>query len=149
MSRKPIHQHWSSSSSQSQEILLQPQDSRTDQQRYIPSPTLSYYAHYIPATPAPPVPPLPQLAVPRRLNAKPKPAPIDMARIRRASSRRPPKVVVTCDVEGLMEEDERTGHVEVTRPVVDVVSVRSSRASVGDMRIPSNIDKVSPRNRYL
>lgn len=48
-----------------------------------------------------------------------------------------------------MEEDERTGHVEVTRPVVDVVSVRSSRASVGDMRIPSNIDKVSPRNRYL
>jgi hypothetical protein len=52
-------------------------------------------------------------------------------------------VVVTCDVEGLIEEEERTGHVEVGKPALDVVSVRSSRASVGDMRIPSNTDKVS------
>jgi hypothetical protein len=117
---------------------LPPQDSRN--QQYIPSPTLSYYVNHIPATPAPPVPP-----IPRRSNAKPKPAPIDIARIRRASSRRPPKVVVTCDVEGMLEDEEKTGHVEVGRPALEVVDVRSARASVGDMRIASNGDKVSAR----
>lgn len=134
----------SHSHSHSHDVLLPPQDSRPDQ-RYIPSPTLSYYANHIPSTPAPPVPPLPQHAVPpQRPNGKPKPAPIDMARIRRASSKRPPKVVVTCDVEGKSEEEEKTGFVEVGRPAVNVVDVRSARASVGDMRNVSRGDKVGP-----
>jgi hypothetical protein len=65
-----------------------------------------------------------------------------MARIRKASSRKPPKVVVTCDVDGLPDdEEERTGHVEVGRPAIDVVSVQSARASVGDMRMLSNAGK--------
>jgi hypothetical protein len=73
---------------------------------------------------------------------KSKPAPIDMARIRKASSRRPPKVVVTCDVDGLLDGEEgTTGQVEVQRPALEVVEVRSSRASVGDMRMLSNIGK--------
>ncbi|KAI5455372.1 hypothetical protein NCC49_000186 [Naganishia albida] len=131
----------SHSHSHSHDVLLPPQDSRPDQ-RYIPSPTLSYYANHIPSTPAPPVPPLPQHAVPpRRPNGKPKPAPIDMARIRRASSKRPPKVIVTCDVEGKSEEEEKTGFVEVGRPAVNVIDVRSARASVGDMRNVSRGDK--------
>jgi hypothetical protein len=47
-----------------------------------------------------------------------------------------------------MLEDEKTGHVDVGRPALDVVDVRSARASVGDMRIPLN-DKVSPQTSRL
>jgi hypothetical protein len=39
-------------------------------------------------------------------------------------------------------EEGTTGQVEVQRPALDVVEVRSSRASVGDMRMLLNGGKV-------
>lgn len=109
-------------------------------QIFVPSPTLSYYANFVPATPSSSKSSLsadgPQRTRPRRAQTKSKPAPIDMSRIRRASSRRAPKVVVTCDVNGLLDEEEgTTGQVDVQRPAVEMIEVRSSRASVGDMRM--------------
>lgn len=84
---------------QGEEILLQPNPTRALDRRtpYVPSPTLSYYANFIPATPAPPVPSLAQRitttsfashcsASPstrphdRTLRRKEPPAPIDIER---------------------------------------------------------------------
>ena len=44
--------------------------------------------------------------------------------------------MVTCDVDGLLGGEEgKTGQVDVQKPAVERVEVRSSRASVGDMRM--------------
>ncbi|GHJ86060.1 hypothetical protein NliqN6_2462 [Naganishia liquefaciens] len=132
-----------------EEILLMPNheslrvEHYINRQTFVPSPTLSYYANCIPATPSPPRPSpstdAPQRLRPRGSQTKSKPAPIDMSRIRRASSRRAPKVVVTCDVDGLLEEEEgTTSQVQAQKPTLEMSEVRSSRASVGDMRLLSN-----------
>jgi hypothetical protein len=87
------------SEEQDEEVLLHPNPSRTTSRhtKYVPSPTLSYYANFIPATPAPPLPvPSGQstttsfsmhrstssLARPddRKLRRKQPPAPIDVER---------------------------------------------------------------------
>lgn len=113
------------------------------------SPTLSYYAHFIPPTPTPAAPPLPNTSyvVPHdlpvrrpspRLKQKPNLKPIDMSRIKRAQSKKIPRVVVTCGLDGQPEDEESEATrrtVEVGRVEVESVDVKSARASVGDMRL--------------
>ncbi|KAJ9107444.1 hypothetical protein QFC21_000897 [Naganishia friedmannii] len=118
------------------------------------SPTLSYYAHFITPTPTP-APPLPNtsnvlphdLPVCRpshRLKQKPNLKPIDMSRIERAQSKKIPRVVVTCGLDGQPEEEDsetRRRTVEIGRVKVESVDVKSARASVGDMRLLASSER--------